>query len=480
MSNDIFPEVGSTDDTDILNRLAQLSEDDLSAKDGNAFAFIYDAGDEVNQLARKAFAAGMTGNGLDPTVYPSARRLENDLVAATLGHLRAPEEAVGTVTSGGTESVILSVKTARDYARKTRSHITEPNMLLPETAHASFQKAAHYLGVKAILVDVNPETMEASMDDVRAKRDENTILIVGSAPSYAHGVIDPIAEMGAFAQENDLLLHVDACIGGWVLPFERDLGVDLPEFDFQVPGVTSMSVDLHKYGFTPKGISVLAQRNRTLRDSQYYSCATWSGYSIINPTIQGSKSLAPMTAAWAVLQRLGKSGYRELIGKVWKATEEFVAGVSDIDALRVIGKPVMGLIAVTTKDGGDIFELADRLTLAGWHVQPTYAFGASPAHIHFTIDPHNASKVGALLADLKKHAPDLPDYEGAPEPIVQLLEAVAKGGGAGMDTATMMAEFGIRDGKLPETQAPIHRLLNSCSPGAREQLLTLFLGEMFS
>ncbi len=478
MTEEIFPELGSTDDEAILERLARLRDDDLSAKDGNAFAFIYDAGDAVNQLARKAFAAGMSGNGLDPTVYPSARRLENDLVAATLSHLRAPAEACGTITSGGTESVILAVKTARDYARKKRAHITEPNMLLPETAHASFQKAAHYLGVKAILVDVDPSTMEASIADMSSKIDENTILLVGSAPSYAHGVIDPITEMGALAQEKELLLHVDACIGGWVLPFERENGVDLPEFDFTIPGVTSMSVDLHKYGFTPKGISVLAQRNRELRNAQYYSCATWSGYSIINPTIQGSKSLAPMTAAWAVLQRLGKSGYRQLVATMWKATQEFIAGVGSIKQLRVLGTPRMGLVAVTTR-GQDVFELADRLTTAGWHVQPTYAFGASPAHIHFTIDPHNASKVGELLKDLRTHSVDLAPSEDAPAALVQVLEAVAQGAG-GLDVSSMMAEFGIVDGKLPTQQAPIHRLLNSCSPNAREQLLTLFLGEMFS
>jgi len=185
-----------------------------------------------------------------------------------------------------------------------------------------------------------------------------------------------------------------------------------------------------------------------------------------------------MTAAWAVIQRLGKSGYRELIAKTWKATEQFVAGVGEIDGIHVLGKPVMGLVAVTTK-GGDVFELADRLTAAGWRVQPTYAFGNSPAHIHFSIDPHNSSKIGAILEDLKKATPDLPDSEDAPAAVVQLLEAVALGAG-GMDTGAMMAEFGIKDGKLPTTQAPIHRLLNSCSPTAREKLLTLFLGEMFS
>lgn len=479
MSNDFFPETGSTDDQAILRDLAGLHADDLTS-DGHAFAFIYDAGSAVNDLARKAFAAGMSGNGLDPTVYPSARRLENDLVSACLNHLGAPEGAVGTATSGGTESVILSVKTARDYARKTRPEVTTPNMLVPETAHASFQKAAHYLGVELKLVDVDPETMRASVSDTRSKLDDNTILIVASAPSYAHGVIDPIAELGEFAKESGVLLHVDACIGGWVLPFQRENGVELPAFDFAVEGVTSMSVDLHKYGFTPKGISVLLQRTSELRESQYYSCATWSGYSIVNPTIQGSKSLAPMAAAWAVLQRLGRRGYRELADTMWKATQKLVSGIREIDGLKVLGEPKMGLMAVTTT-GGDIFELADRLTAAGWHVQPTYAYGNSPAHIHLTVDPGNSGRVGELLEDLRAQARNLPESEDAPKPVVQLLEALAQGGSSsGVDVGNMMAEFGIRDGKMPEQQATIHRMLNSVSPEAREKLLVLFLGEMFS
>ncbi|MBL4635346.1 MAG: aspartate aminotransferase family protein [Kofleriaceae bacterium] len=472
-----FLEQGNSNDEEILERLASLKSDDLSS-DGHAFAFIYDAGDSVNNLARKAFASGMTGNGLDPTVYPSARRLENDLVGACLEHLRAPDDACGTITSGGTESVILSVKAARDYARQYRPEVSDPNILVPETAHASFHKAAHYLGVRLILVDIDPTTMRASVEDTKSKLDDNTILIVASAPSYAHGVIDPIVELGQLAQDKGVLLHVDACIGGWVLPFQRDNGVAIPDFDFQVPGVTSMSVDLHKYGFTPKGISVLLSRSRKLRDCQYYSCARWSGYSIVNPSILGSKSIAPMAAAWAIFQHLGKSGYRELVGSMWTATEKFVEGVSQIEGIKVLGKPTMGLIAVACGKS-DVFELADRLTEAGWHVQPTYAFGNSPAHIHFSIDPGNSSRVDAFLVDLAAASKNLPEYSDAPEALVQLLEAVAQGGG-GLDTSTMMAEFGIRDGKLPDKQATIHRLLNSCSPQAREKLLILFLGEMFS
>ncbi len=475
MSNAVFPE-HPADGPAILTELAGLGRDDLAA-DGSAFAFVYSAGPEVTELARAAFAACMGGNGLDPTVYPSARRLENDIVAACLGHLQAPEGAVGTATSGGTESVMLSVKTARDHNRKTRPEITRPNMLVPETAHASFHKAAHYFGVDLIPIAVDDETMEASVEDMRAHVDENTILLVGSAPSYAHGAIDPIAAMGALAQERGLLLHVDACIGGWVLPFQRELGVELPAFDFEVPGVTSMSVDLHKYGFTPKGLSVLLQRTRELRDAQYYACAKWSGYSIVNPSMLGSKSIAPLGAAWAVLRKLGRSGYRELIGGMWKATCALIEGVHATEGLRVLGRPRMGLVAVASD--GDIFELADRLTAAGWLVQATYAYGASPAHIHFTIDPSNAARVHDLVAALKEHATDLPDPIAPPAQVVQMLELVAQGAG-GLNTGAMMADLGVKDGKLPEKQAVIHRLLNGVSPAAREQLLVSFLGELFS
>lgn len=476
---DIFPETGRGE-AEVLDALSQLGKGDLSSADGHAFAFVYDAGADVTELARKAFAACMGGNGLDPTVYPSARVLENDIVAACALHLQAPEGAVGTATSGGTESVMLSVKTARDYARQKRPEITAPNMLVPETAHASFHKAAHYFGVRLVPVAVNPETMEADIEDLRSKVDSDTILLVASAPSYAHGAIDPITDMGALALEKGLLLHVDACIGGWVLPFERENGVDLPPFDFEVEGVTSMSVDLHKYGFTPKGLSVLLQRRRELRDAQYYSCAAWSGYSIVNPSMLGSKSIAPLGAAWAVLRYLGREGYRRLVARMWDATCQLVDGVGAIDGLRVVGHPRMGLVAVTTTGEGDVFELADRLTAKGWLVQPTYAFGASPAHIHFTIDPGNASRVDGLVADLTSSVVDLPAATAAPAQVVQMLELVATGQFPGLDTGSMMADLGVKDGKLPDAQAPIHRLLNGISPAARERLLVLFLGELFS
>ncbi len=468
-----FPEKG-IGRQQILERLGAQKTGDLPS-DGRAFAFVYDAGDELRGLAREAFAACMTINGLDPTVYPSARRIESQVVHAALELLNAPEGAVGTATAGGTESVMLAVKSARDFSR---GRTKQPKMLLPQTAHACFHKAAHYLGVEVVVVDVDPVTFRADVDDARAKMSEDVILVVGSAPSYAHGVIDPITELAALAKEHGVLMHVDACVGGCVLPFMRDNGVDVTPFDFQVDGVTSISLDLHKYGFAPKGISILLQRRRELRDAQYYACANWTGYAIVNSTTLGSKSVAAMGAASAVIEFLGRDGYRARTKLMWDATKKLVATIQELDGVHMVGAPDMNLFAFTT-DEGDVFELADRLTECGWHVQPTYAYGRSPAHIHLTLDPGNAARVDAFIADLKKSVVDLPPTQAPPEGVVAMLEQIGAGAD-GIDAGALMAELGITDGQLPERSGMIHRLINAASPPARERLLVLFIGELFS
>ncbi|MGE0788396.1 MAG: aspartate aminotransferase family protein [Sandaracinaceae bacterium] len=473
MTAPLFPETGRSRE-EVLAALTDHRARDLSS-DGHAFAFIYDHGESSRTLAREAFAACMPINGLDPTAYPSARKIENAVVGACLELLRAPEGACGTATAGGTESVMLAVKAARDFARANRPEITTPKMLLPKTAHACFHKAAHYLGVEVIDVEVDPETFRAIPADAREKMTKDVVLVVGSAPSYAHGVIDPITELAALAKEHGTLMHVDACVGGCALPFLREIKDDVPAFDFTVDGVTSLSMDLHKYGFAPKGISVLLTRDRAIRDAHYFACATWTGYSIVNSTTLGSKSLAACGAAFALLHHLGREGYRDAMKKMWSATEKVLAAIDAHPHLRMVGRPDMNLFAFTTVDG-DVFELADRLTRAGWHVQPTYAFGASPAHIHLSIDPGNAANVDAFLADLDRAANDLPATIAPPAEVVAMLGAL--GGGMPMDAGALMAGLGIRDGQLPESSATIHRLLNAASPEARERLLVLFIGEL--
>lgn len=477
MNSPAFPIEGKSRE-DVLAALKDHKARDLST-DGRAFAFVYDAGDEAREIAREAFASCMTINGLDPTVYPSARKLENGVVKACLELLHAPELAVGTATAGGTESVMLAVKSARDYARTTRPEITQPTMLLPETAHACFHKAAHYLGVEVVRVDVDPTTFRADVADARAKMSEDVILVVGSAVSYAHGVIDPIEELAALAHEHGALMHVDACVGGCVLPFMVENGVALPRFDFLIDGVTSLSMDLHKYGFAPKGISVLLQRRRELRDAQYFACASWSGYGIVNATTLGSKSLAACGAAYVVLHHLGREGYRERATLMWDAAKKVIATIEETGGLRLLGRPAMGCFAFTTTDG-DVFELADRLTARGWHIQPTYAFGASPAHIHLTMDPGNAANVDAFNEDLVACSRDLPTTIEPPAPIVQMLEMIGGPGASGLDPSLLMGQLGIADGQLPSQSATIHRLINAASPATRERLLVLFVGELFT
>ena len=460
-----FPDRGRPA-ADVLAALGDATARDL-ASDGRAFAFVYDAGEELRALARQAFAACMSINGLDPTVYPSARVLENGVSAACLELLHAPQRAFATATAGGTESVMLAVKTARDL----NPEVATPKMLLPVTGHACFHKAAHYLGLEVVLVDVDPVTFRADVDDARRKMTDDVVLVVGSAPSYAHGVIDPIERLAALASEHGKLMHVDACVGGCVLPFMEDV----PAFDFRVDGVTSVSMDLHKYGFAPKGVSMLLQRRPEMRPAQYYACASWTGYGIVNSTTLGSKSAAAMAAAWVLMHHLGRDGYRERVATMWSATERLVAAIDALDGVRMVGRPDMNLFAFTTTEG-DVFELADRLAECGWHVQPTYEVGASPAHIHLTLDPGNAARADALIDDLRLSVVDLPAPQTPPPAVLAMLEQV----GPDMDAGMLMAQLGIANGQLPTRAASIHRLLNAASPELRERLLVTFIGALFT
>jgi sphinganine-1-phosphate aldolase len=471
-----FPET-SQPTGDILAALADARARDLSS-DGRAFAFIYDAGDQARAVAREAFAACMSINGLDPTVYPSARALENAVVKAWLELLSGPDGAVGTATAGGTESVMLAVKGARDHARRSRPEVTAPAMLLPLTAHACFHKAAHYLGVEVIPVEVDPVTFRADPADARRKMTDQVVLVVGSAPSYAHGVVDPIEALAALAAEHGALMHVDACVGGCVLPFLRQAGAAPPAFDFAVAGVTTISLDLHKYGFAPKGASLLLSRGRELRAAQYFACARWTGYPVVNSTTLGSKSLAALGAAFAVMRHLGRAGYRERARSMWEATGALVRFIDRTPGVRLLGRPDMNLLAFTTDGDGDVFALADRLAELGWHVQVTYAVAPSPAHIHLTIDPGNAARAGELTRDIERCLVDLPKAATPPPEVAALLAGIA--GGGGLDTGALMASLGIADGMLPARAGAIHRLIDAAPPAAREALLVEFFGELFS
>lgn len=452
---------------------------DAPWRDGKTWGYVYDPGPEVEAVAKQAFAAYLSDNALDPTVFPSLLRFENEVVAIAIEHLGGGENAAGSFTSGGTESIMLAVKVARERGRE-RGLSGRPNIVLPVTAHASFQKAAHYLDLDVKLVPVEPETFRADVAAIAEAIDDNTILLVGSAPGYAHGVIDPIEAIGKIAAERDILFHVDACVGGFMLPYFRRLGVDVPRFDLTVEGVTSISMDLHKYAYCAKGASTVVYRDRALRALQIFTCSSWSGYTIVNPTIQSSKSGGPVAAAWAVLHYLGDEGYLALAKAKVDATAKIVAGVERIDGLRVLGKPDMNLVAVAS-DEVDVFKVSDEMKVLGWYLQPQLAYQTSREAIHLSVNPNNAQWVDALLRDLAVCVEKVRGGQGGD------LGADAGQMLASMDLAEMDDETftgllqlaGVDGVNLPDRMADINGLLNALPSNVADQLLTRFINELF-
>ncbi|MET0448757.1 MAG: aminotransferase class V-fold PLP-dependent enzyme, partial [Aeromicrobium sp.] len=315
----------------ILSRLAALREADAPTHGGHVLSYVYDSGlAELDQLAADAMRLVQPVNGLDPTTFTSVAVMERELVGFARDLLGGDQEVVGTITTGGTESCLLAVKTARDtYAGTGR-----PRLLAPITVHAAFQKAAHYFGLELDLVPVSSSGAVAA-DDLVARMGPDVALVVVSAPSYPHAALDPVVEVAAAALERGIPCHVDACIGGWVLPFWEGL----PDWDLRVPGVTSLSADLHKFGYAPKGASVLLQRGRDRHRAQYFATTRWPGYPVVNPTMLGSKSAGPLAAAWAITQHLGVDGLSGLAQSCRRSTGALVELVSSIDGLRVVGAP---------------------------------------------------------------------------------------------------------------------------------------------
>ncbi len=457
-------------DDGVRAALESLRGADLPTHGGRTLAYVYDSGRaDVDALALDALAMFATSNGLDPTAFPSLAQMENDLVARAGHLLRAPQGFVGNVTSGGTESILLAVLAAREGA----PHIDRPSMVLPVSAHAAFHKAAKYLGVRPILIDVDPHTLRADPDAMAAAIDDSTVLLVGSAPSYAHGVLDPIADLAALAVARGIRLHVDACIGGWVLPHLPDL----PPWTFALDGVTSMSVDLHKYAYTPKGVSILLHRNPALRRGHLFATADWPGYPMLNATMQSTKSGGPLAAAWAVVHRIGQAGYAALAREARQATLDCAVGVALISGLRVVAEPDSTLLAVATDGSCDVFTIADEMQERGWFVQPQMSFGDLPPTLHLTLSAATAPSIPDFLTALRQ-AVTLAQ-QGGPQQVDPDIAALLHS----LDPATLddamfdglLAAGGLAGDSgelaLPERMAPVNALLDVCPPPLRAVVL---------
>jgi glutamate/tyrosine decarboxylase-like PLP-dependent enzyme len=363
-------------------------------QEGRAFCLVYHPGQEKAALIKEAYNMFFSENALNPSAFPSLRRFEAEVVRMCAGLFHGDAQVEGTMTSGGTESILMAVKTAREWARATHPEIATPEVIIPSTAHPAFHKAFHYFGLKGVVVPVGPD-YRVQMDAVRAALSPQTILLVGSAPSYPHGVLDPIRDLSALALEKGILLHVDACIGGFMLPFARKLGHAIPDFDFSLPGVTSISADLHKYGYAAKGASVVLYRGADLRRHQFYVYTEWPGGIYASATMLGTRSGGSIAAAWAALNAIGMDGYLALARRTMQATAAIRAGIEAIEGLEIVGDPDMSLIAFRAPDL-DIYAIGDELNLRGWYFDRQQ----SPASLHLTVSQVHADVYPEFLADL--------------------------------------------------------------------------------
>ncbi|MET8351145.1 aminotransferase class V-fold PLP-dependent enzyme [Micromonospora sp. NPDC005206] len=480
---------------DVLAEVRALRAGDRPTHGGRLFAYVYDpAVPGLDELAAAAHRESAHVNGLDPTAFPSLLAMENALVAAAgwvLGGgpgTTAPD-LVGSVTSGGTESLILAVKAARDAHPEQAA----PRIVVPASAHAAFAKAAHYLRVALDVVPVSPDTLRPDPAAMAAAIRPETVLVACSAPSYAHGVVDPVEEIAAAAARAGVRCHVDACFGGWTLPYLRRLGEPVPPFDFSVPGVTSISVDLHKYAYAPKGVSVLLHRDAALRAPQYFAYADWPGYTMINPVIASTRSGGPIAAAYATLRHLGDAGYLALAERTRDAVAGLAAAVRGVDGLRLMAEPESTVVCFTaTEDGPDLFVLVDELTARGWHTQPQLSYAGLPASVHLTVTAAVAPRVPEFGPDLSEAVaaaraagpvalpPELAALAGALTPDALTPELVA-GLAAGLGLGAEPDDGSGPDGEssaapLPERMAVVNTLLDAAPPALRERLLVEFVG----
>ena len=473
----MFPKKGR-DPKSIMTDLEAMKSDDVRWAEGRVFAYVYDAGPEAMKLLHDAYSSYLTENGLDPTSFPSCMELERDVIAMALDLHNAPEGAKGSFTSGGTESILLSVKTARDRARALRPSVTAPELLVCETTHPAFFKACAYFDVKPVVTKVDPESFEALPAAYGAAVTDQTIMMVGSAPSYAHGVVDPIAELGQVALKHDILFHVDCCVGGMYLPFARKAGADIPAFDLSTPGVTQLSMDFHKWGYAAKGASCILYADGEMRKHQIFAWSGWTGYTVINPTVMSTKSGGPIAGAWAILNHLGEEGYMRLVSQTQEASEKIRSAIQRIDGLKLLGAPQANLFCFTATDF-DIFALSDAMKRKGWYIQPQLGFGPSPANLHLSVGASNAPHTDALIADLEEETERLRrSNDAAPRQMPEEVKALFALPAAELLDATA-GVFGGEDGDLPAEMREINNVMNAMPAKVRDDVLIEYFNRLY-
>lgn len=457
-----FPEEG-VERGEVLKMLEEMSKGDLDPLNGRMWGHTYYSGlEDVIEIVRKAYTMYMDKTMLDFTVYPSVLRMENEVIGFAREILNGDESVVGNFTYGGTESIMLAVKAAREKFRKGRGSSEVPEIILPDTAHPAFYKSAEYLGLKVLRVKTNGEwkVVGEAVSEVVGRR---TCMVVCSAPNYPFGVVDDVESVAEVCEDKGVWLHVDACLGGFILPFLRDIGEKVSPFDFSVDGVSSISADFHKFGYAPRGASAILYRESSLREGQIFVMSSWPGYPLVNTAVLSTRSAGTLAATWAVMNYLGRKGYARLAGRILKVRKRLEKELPEM-GFEIIGKPEASVLAFT-HPAIDVFVLADKMEEKGWYIQPQpgSALLGYPKCIHLTVNPGHDRVVEEFLKDLRDAA------RGCEGVVVGDVESILE---------DIQGKLGLRPGELPENLSVVNELIHRLHPDMVEEMLRSMINEV--
>ncbi len=381
--------------------MQEMGKNDVDWRHGKASVYVFHSGDDVMQVAHDAYGMFIAENGLGPGAFPSLKRMESDVVNMALSLQNAPAGAAGSMTSGGSESILLAIKACRDARAATRPVPGTPEIVAPYTVHPAFDKGAHLMGLKVIRVPCSDD-FRADVQAMAAAVTENTIMLVGSAPCFPYGLIDPIDALSELAIAQDLWLHVDACVGGYLNPFMRSVSEELIEaYDFALPGVASMSLDLHKYGYAAKGASTVLYRDKSLRDAQIFSVDVWPCGQMYTPTLAGTRPGGAIAAAWAVMNYLGRSGYEARAARIEDARKQLIQGCEAL-GLYVFGQPKLSIVGFGSAND-DILAVGEGLYEDGWFSSRL----KNPDGIQVMISPEHYKTMPNYLKAIEKNLDDV-------------------------------------------------------------------------
>ncbi len=450
---------------EVLKALDNARKLNIDPTQGRLFTYIYETGvDEIRKIIRKAFEYFAETNALDPMVFRSAFLFEKEVIAFAKDLVNADDEVVGTVTYGGTESIMLAVKAAREYFRKRKGLNEIPEVLLPITGHPSIRKAAHYLNMRTVDVPIDSESKKVNVEALKDKVNYKTALVVVSAPNFPYGTIDPVKDVAEYARDKGVPVHVDSCLGGYILPFMKELGEPVPSFGFEIEGVMSLSMDTHKYGYAPKGVSVLLFRSGEYKEETIYVDLRWPGYPFINNIVLSSRSIAPLAAAWAIMKYLGKKGYLELTGRLLRARDRILKGLMDI-GFKSIAPIESPLLSLTLNSEEELFKFYANMTLKGWvmGLQPRIE-GIASYNIHLTLSPIHKKVVNEFLKDARESL-----ESPSPKELIEIYNVLKSNT---LEAASMV-------GKSSLDSILIAKLLESMPKGVAEDLARKLTVEVY-